>query len=168
MKKLLLLLLVVGMVFAFSTIAHSGAVKDYMLVTATAVEVCEISTFPISFGNYEYEKIDITGQSVFVKCNEGRNYRISMNEGLHPDGCKRRMKGPKADDYLTYYIFKGGTDALWGDQNEGGCAGSGNSLGSLVGTGSVQPHDARAIVVGDQTEAGLGKYWDKVRVTVHY
>ena len=67
--KRLLFLMVIGMVFAFGAVTHAGEATGDLNVTATALEVCSVTTSPIPFGSYTEDEVRVNG-SVIVTCTK--------------------------------------------------------------------------------------------------
>ena len=81
------------MVFAFNTAAYSGTETTDLVVTATAVQVCSVTTDPIAFGFYGGSE-KIAKGAVKVSCTRDTLPKIGLNEGLNYDGGEkiRQMK----------------------------------------------------------------------------
>jgi spore coat protein U-like protein len=167
MKRLLLLLLAVGMVFAFSTTAYSVEFDTGEFeVRATVVATCELETpVDIDFGEYGgVEKSGGSRQLLRVRCLNPIPYKVSLDGGLYSNqnGDRRAMIGPTGQ-FLKYEIFKGVDGNIWGGPQYRGTSWIGN-----VGNGDFQDFSATWKLWSRQFGRETGGYTDTVGVTVYY
>jgi spore coat protein U-like protein len=170
MKRLLLLLLAVGMVFAFSTTAYStdhftDAAYARLNVSATVIPACSVETMPIDFGEVAGGLRKGSEGGIKVSCVRGLLYFIALDAGQHLDAGIRNMEFQ--NELLPYKIFKGRTRNEWGDNDQLQTYVAGSSAGAYPGTGGEEVYSAFGYLMPGYN-VPTGTYTDTVKVTVWY
>ena len=175
MKRLLLFLVVLGMVFTFSPAAYSGLMEGTLEITTQVPQVCFVSTRPVRFPNYTGGEVEAHGK-VDVACSIGVEYRISMGTGyfVTQTGSYRTMTlggdPNEVENYIEYVLYSP-HDQHWGN---------GSAFGDIypdpddypddpaIGAGLTTwtHHDVRGVTVADTTPPVTGSYSDYVTVTI--
>jgi len=152
--------------------AGAGSASATMIVTATVVATCTITSDNLNFGNYDPVGTNASAPllgsaSVTATCTQGAAALVDIDAGLNPSGTgnaqTRRMKGPGASQYLTYDIYSdSGHSQRWGTKTSG-------TTVSVTGAGGATPVHLTAYgSVPSAQNVTVGAYTDSVAVTINY
>ena len=178
MKRLLLFLVVLGIVFAFSTAAHSATGDEIatadLSVSTDVIEICTAWTTALEFGDQIQSDQPGTG-SVTVTCSGNVKFHIGLDRGISPSGGVRHLVRVGGTEELEYTIHKQPGGELWGEAPYGAAAtafgeaygyNDGYTGGAIASTGLPQPFTVYGVLTGD-LGAPTGTYTDTVGVTVY-
>ena len=117
--KPLMASLVLATAGAVSTPAWAGSASADLLVTATVIPSCVISTTPVAFGVYDpvvtnsATAVDSSG-TVTIACTKGSSQTITLDQGSNADGSTRRMSDGLGE-YMTYELYQDSARSqVWG------------------------------------------------------
>jgi spore coat protein U-like protein len=157
----------------FAAFGASAQTSGNIAVSASVIAVCNISTGPLAFGNYD--SLAATplqaNTTVSAACSQGSIPVISLGAGGNASGAQRRMiQGTTS--FLSYDLYKPATNvpaaacaytASWGDGGPTGTVFTATAAPSLV---------SRSYSVCGQIPAGqnalVGAYADTVVATVAF
>lgn len=141
-------------------LAGSATATTTLLVTATVVAACNVSTTPVAFGAYNPTAgthLDGTG-TVSVTCTNGTSYTVALDGGAQADVTTRAMSAGAHG--LNYQLYSDSArTSVWGLTGAGLVAGT--------GTGSPIDHTVYGRIPSEQN-VPPGSYSDTVNVTVTY
>ena len=163
MRRLLLLLFIIGMSIFFANAVYAQqSVTTSLNVNANAVAACSVTTSPVNFGDYTGELLQAQG-NIEVTCTDELDYTICLNAGQNFAGENIRRMTDGQGNYITYQLMYGITQ--WGD------APCDNTI-SLVAVNGSGSGSAQNYLVDGAALAGptvpAGSYSDIVTVTVMY
>ena len=117
--KPLMASLVLAAAGAVTTPAWAGSASADLLVTATVIPSCVISTTPVAFGVYDpvvtnsAAAADTSG-TVTIACTKGSNHTITLDLGKHATGGTRRMSDGLGE-FMTYELYQDSARTrVWG------------------------------------------------------
>lgn len=152
-----------------ATAVLAATTTGNLLVSATVLSTCVVTTTPVAFGNYSATSGSPTTTTggVLVTCTPGTTYSIALDAGANASTAgnvtTRRLAGPSAN-YLSYDLFTSNAyTTTWGD------GANGSVLNPTAGTGTGLPITTTAygrIPAGQYATAGA--YTDTVVATVTY
>lgn len=154
----------------FAAAIASSAMADTatapLLVTATVLKSCELTTSPVAFGVVTPSLTgvaDATG-SVDVVCTKDTPYVLSLSTGGNSAsyGARNMAGGAGNSDLLAYNLYTtAARTAVWGDTTES------TSQVAATGTGASVSHPVYGRLSRDQFITP-DDYTDVVTVTVTY
>ena len=171
MKRTISSLVVLGGLIVSAPVFAATSAPANLLVSATVITNCTITTTPVAFGNYDPVGVNAatpagdksaTG-TVVVACTKGATgLRVDLDNGVGLPAA-RRMQGPGAD-ILNYDLY---TDALhatrWGT---GAGAGGGQAIANSISK-AARTYNVYGLLPGAQ-DITAGLYGDTVIATVNY
>lgn len=137
-------------------------------ISATVIPECTVSTFSISFGNYDpvvanrTTPLDSTSQ-LNVYCTKTTTGLVSLGPGSNASGTTRRMKKTTAAEYLRYEVYKDLYSTVWNAANQN----TATSTSKLIPLGSATGFRAYGRVFAGQ-DVSVGTYRDTLVATVNY
>lgn len=153
-------LVVAAVLLSLHGLAGSATATTTLLVTASVVAACNVSTSPVAFGAYNPTagtNLDGTG-TVSVTCTNGTSYTVALDGGSQADVTARAMSD--GANGLSYQLYSDpARTSVWGM--------NGAELVSATGTGSSVDHTVYGRIPSGQTPPA-GSYSDTVNVTVTY
>lgn len=159
-------LLLAGLLAAAASSAMAATATAPLLVTATVLKSCELSTSPVAFGTVTPSLTgvaDATG-SVDVVCTKNTPYVLDLSTGGNSAtyGARQMAGGGGNTDLLAYNLYTSAPrTAVWGDTTES----TSQVLGT--GTGASVSHAVYGRLSRNQF-ISPDNYTDVVTVTVTY
>ena len=159
-----------GLWWDFSWGSGSDASLD---LTVEVLPDCRISTNDVNLGSAAFaSEFKPVKTSMGIRCSTKTPYRVSLNNGLYPQGgiSRRAMKSESGNNYLSYEIYKNSTTERWGNDLS-------EKWSSDVATINAGIYDAKTqqgyafttkILENNPDNLPVGKYSDTVTVQVEF
>jgi spore coat protein U-like protein len=151
---------IAAMLLTLHGVAGSATATTTLLVTATVVAACNVSTTPVAFGTYNPTAVtdhDGTG-TVSVTCTSGTSYTVSLDGGGQADATARAMSS--GAEKLSYQLYSDSVrTTVWDSTGPGQV--------SDEGTGSAIDHTVYGRIPSGQN-VPPGSYSDTINVTITY
>jgi spore coat protein U-like protein len=164
MRKLLLLLSIIGISIFFANTLYAVDTTTQMQVSANVVGTCSVNVTDLDFGDISGNLTIVNGQGdITVTCSNGTQYEIILSSGLYWDGSSRNMRNPPDDVNVPYDLYSdAGLTTPWGNYSD-------NEFGGVsdTGSGSAQSHTVYG-EARNSNNAPPGAFSDTVEVTVSY
>ena len=143
--------------------SHAGTATGTLLVSATVLSTCNVTTTTIAFGNYSSVQLDATG-SVTVTCSPGiGSYTVGLGSGIGGASTSTRKLTFSANT-LNYSLSQDSAHTQnWGEVQNIDTVSS--SVGILSGAAKIFTVFGR-LPAGQFSAAGA--YGDSVVVTVNF
>jgi len=159
----------------YGTESRAAADTNTLQISAEILETCDITTTPVTFGEYDpvvlhnTTNLDNTAGQITVLCSAGTVATILLDDGANQAAGSTaavplRQMIAGAGQFLSYNLYKdsvGGT--VWGGDVATGLL----TTTAFTGTNS-QIMTVFASIPAGQTAAPVGNYTDTVIVTASY
>ena len=83
-------------------------------VSADVDNACTISGGSLAFGKYTWLADTTANMNITVKCTQGADYSVALNDGLNAASGVRKMSD--GSNLLTYALFSDGSGTAWNAQ----------------------------------------------------
>ena len=160
MKRVIFTVLALGGLLAPAISEASTTVSTPLLVTATVVAFCTITSSPVAFGNYTGAALTGSG-GLSVTCTSGTPYTLDLGIGNNYVAPNRRLVF-SVTNFLNYNLYTNvGDTIIWGSGVTGGTTEAG------TGTGLPQAYTVYGLIPASQAPAP-GAYTDTVTASVTF
>jgi spore coat protein U domain-containing protein, fimbrial subunit CupE1/2/3/6 len=163
MKRLVIGLVAVAALFAFSGGAYAGSTSMNMQVSANVLAWCAMGVDPVNFGDYSGNQISVP-LNVLVLCSNTAPYAVTMDAGMHYSGGWRHVSD--GTNGIIYELFDPSSSFEWSDVGYAGTYPFGGPV-TGTGTGGTETLSGTAILFGGYATTP-GTYTDTVLVSVNY